>query len=1100
MPEVLPASDPVPASPAQQGIWLTERLGLAREAFHMPLRITFERVDADVLADAVRMVTERHQALSARLVEREGRVWQEPADRRPELLVLEAHDRGEQLEKVLEEEAARPFDLENGPLARFTLYLGPDGSAELLAVVHHAVFDGNSKDVLVRDLATAYRGLPLRPPALGSTAAPDPRVVRAAADHFGPRWAAATAPVLPGVARTPTAAGPGESVDRRLTGPEYRALVAAAERTGVTVFEFLLAALHGLLRRYGGESVPVSVPFSTRSPELADEIGVFVNELPVHPPAATIATKTSATDVATDDEVTFAAFATAVRAELRAGYPYRAVPFGTAVGGLEPRVGLAPVSLGYRRRGPVPRFTGPGGGTAGVHWAVHNRTARNTLHLQVVDTGDALDLGLQYDPAVLAPDAARRTAGHFANLLAGAIAAPDTPLADLPLLDAAELRAVTVVPNATVRAYPAGLTVLDLVREQAAATPGAIAVSAADRRYTYRELVSRADELAGVLRAGGIRPGDLVALHLDRTAELPAALLAVLAAGAAYLPLDPGYPAQRLALVLEDSGAVLLLADREPAPGVAAVAPAVLRLPGAADRAAEHPATAEPPVTRTDPGPGDTAYVLYTSGSTGRPKGVVVGHRALVNLLTSFADRLGSGPQDVWLGLTSLSFDISALEIYLPLITGGRLVIAPDGLAVDGPGLLALIAEEGVTHAQATPSGWRVPLTAAGTPAPRNGPRDAPQDGVGSGPADALAGVTALVGGEALPLPLARELRARTARLFNVYGPTETTIWSTCSEVPPAPNRVGIGRPISNTRAYIVDARSRPTPLGIPGELLLGGDGVAQGYLGRPELTAERFVPDPYGPPGARLYRTGDRAVWTPEGELDFLGRIDDQVKIRGHRIELGEIEAALLGHPALAQAAVAVREEGDGEPFLAGYLVPAPGSAAPAAAELREYLRRTLPSAMVPQRYQVLDRLPLTPNGKLDRRALPVPPRETPATAPRETPAAAPQATPAAATVATDAVPHSTGTAPMVQEVPAPPGATGDDGITETVRQIWAEILDLPEIGPEDDLFDLGGHSLTIIRIAARIRDALGVELDFDLFFDVPTPAGIAAAVRERL
>ncbi|MCX5409283.1 amino acid adenylation domain-containing protein [Streptomyces sp. NBC_00335] len=1033
MSEVLPLPDRRPASPAQQGVWLTERLGLAREAFHMPVRISFDRIDTAALVRAVAAVIGRHPALAARLVECDGRVWQEPAAQQPELVQLEAPEDEADLEKRLEEEAARPFTLETGPLSRFTLHRRSDGSAELLVTAHHSVFDGNSKDVLTRDLAAAYGAAPLPSPSTTAPASPaeDPATVRRAAEWYGPRWAAATDPVLPGVSRTPTVAGAGETVEWSLDGAEARELAATAALGGTTVFEFLLAALHGLLRRYGGEAVPVSVPLSTRTRELTGEVGLFVNELPVHAPAA-------------DASQTFTAFAAAVRAELRAGYPYRGVPFGAAVSGLSPRVGLTAVSLGYRRRGPDPDFAGTG---ARIAWAVHHRTARNTLHLQIVEapkSGDALsgglDFSLQYDPAVLAPDAARRIAGHYNTLLAGAVADPGARLLDLPLLDAAELRAVTTGPNATARPYPTDRTVLDLIRAQAAATPEAIAVSAAGRHLGYRELLARTDQLAAALRAGGVRPGDLVAVHLDRTADLPAALLAVLATGAAYLPLDPGYPAERLALVLRDSAAVLVLADREPAPLVAAAAPAVLRLPAPS---AQDPAEAAPDADHgAAPGPDDVAYVLYTSGSTGRPKGVAVGHRALVNLLTSFADRLDSGPRHAWLGLTSLSFDISALELYLPLITGGRLVLAPDGLAVDGPGLLALIGAEDVTHVQATPSGWRVMLAAGSA-------------------TDALAAVTGLAGGEALTLPLARELRARTARLFNVYGPTETTIWSTCSELPADPGHVRIGTPIANTQVYIVDEQLRPTPLGIPGELLIGGDGVAHGYLGRPELTSERFVQSPFGPPGARLYRTGDRAVRTPDGELDFLGRIDDQVKIRGHRIELGEIESALLEHPALAQAAVAVRTEEDGEPFLAGYLVPAAGAPAPAPSDLREHLLRTLPAAMAPQRWLTVERLPLTPNGKLDRRALPVPPREA---------------------------------------APAPRAADAGDETTGTVRRIWAEVLNLPDVGPEDDLFDLGGHSLTVIQIASRIRDALGVELDFDVFFDVPTPAGIAAAVRERL
>ncbi|MET9857272.1 AMP-binding protein, partial [Streptomyces sp. NPDC006450] len=704
MSEVLPLPDRTPASPAQQGVWLTDRLGLAREAFHMPVRISFDRIDTQALVRAVAVVTGRHPALAARLVERDGQVWQEPAARRPELVQLEAPEDEADLEKRLEEEAARPFVLETGPLSRFTLHRRSDGSAELLVTAHHSVFDGNSKDILTRDLAAAYgpasHGVAIAPaePAASAPPTADADTVRRASEWYGPRWAAATEPVLPGVSHAPTVAGAGETVEWRLGAAEAEELAAAAALVGTTVFEFLLAALHGLLRRYGGESVPVSVPLSTRTTELREEIGLFVNELPVHaPPAA-------------DASQTFAAFAAAVRAEVRAGYPYRSVPFGAAVTALSPRVGLTAVSLGYRRRGPDPDFADTG---ARVDWAVHNRTARNTLHLQIVEAPRSrraprggVDFSLQYDPAVLAPDAARRVAGHYSTLLAGAVADPGARLLDLPLLDAAELRAVTTAPNATDRPYPADRTVLDLIRAQAAATPGAIAVSAAGRHLSYRELMTRTAQLAVALRAGGVRPGDLVALHLDRTTDLPAALLAVLAAGAAYLPLDPGYPAERLALVLRDSGAVLVLADREPSPLVAAAAPAVLRLPApsAYDPAGDAPDAA--------PGPDDVAYVLYTSGSTGRPKGVAVGHRALVNLLTSFADRLDSDPRHAWLGLTSLSFDISALELYLPLITGGRLVLAPDGLAVDGPGLLALIGAEGVTHVQATPSGWRVMLTA----------------------------------------------------------------------------------------------------------------------------------------------------------------------------------------------------------------------------------------------------------------------------------------------------------------------------------------------------------------------------------------------------
>ncbi|MFF0410585.1 amino acid adenylation domain-containing protein [Kitasatospora sp. NPDC004745] len=1094
----MPESSAVPASPFQQGVWLTERLGPVHGAFLMPVRISFDRVDAAALGRAVAELTRRHGALSRVFVERDGRILQEPGPA-PQLEVVDASGDGpEGLAKRLAEDAARPIDLRTGPPARFTLHLGGGGGAELLIVVHHAVFDGESKDVLVADLAAAYAGalggpasapdhpgrpdllaahpagpahLAAPPPAVPSPP-PAPELVRRAADWYGPRWAAATDPVLPGLPRAVTAAGPGEAVGWRLDAPERARLADAAARSGVTVFEFLLAALHGLLLRYGGEAVPVSVPLSVRGPGQAGELGMFVNELPVHAPAGA----TAASD--------FAGYARAVRAEVRAGYAFRTVPFGVAVGGLTPRVGLCPVSFGYRRSAVAdPVFPGS---TARVDRAVFNGAARNTLHLQAVDTAEGLELSLQYPPAVLSPAAAGRVAGHYRTMLAAATERPDAPLGSLALLGRAERRLVTAEWNDTARDYPRDRTVLDLVRERAAGTPDAPAVVApavlapvgsppADAgavavagpvRLSYRELLARVDGLAAALRGAGVGPGDLVALHLGRSADLPAALLAVHAAGAAYLPLDPGHPAERLAHLLADSGATLLLADREPAPAVLAAAPAVLRL-GAAPTAAPAPAAAGSPSA--------LAYVLYTSGSTGRPKGVEVGHRALVNLLTSFADRLGSSHRDAWLGLTSLSFDISGLELLLPLVTGGRLVLAPDGAATDGPRLLDLVRREGVTHVQATPSGWRVLLAAGPLP----------------------PGLTALVGGEPLPLPLARELRSRVDELTNVYGPTETTVWSTWRPIPTAPDTVPIGRPIANTLAYVLDPDGRPLPVGVPGELHLGGEGVAQGYRGRPELTAERFVEDPFA--GGRMYRTGDLAAWTEDGELTFHGRIDAQVKIRGHRIEPGEVEAVLLAHPAVAEAAVAVHEETPGEPELVGYVVPSPG-AGPAGgaepvpdaesvtdaepvtdAELREHLRRTLPAVMVPRRYLRLDRLPLTPNGKLDRRALPAPPRPDAVASATASPPAAP-ATPATA-------------------APARPGAAAEqpDEVAATVLAIWREVLALPELGPDDDIFELGGHSLTIIQITARIRAALGVELDFDLFFDVSTPAGIAAAVRER-
>ncbi|MFD4908953.1 condensation domain-containing protein, partial [Kitasatospora purpeofusca] len=459
-----------PASPAQHGIWLTSRLTHVPEVFHLALRIGFDRIDTDALARAVAATVARHPALSSALVERDGVLHPVPAGRAPALTVAEpvgeplgecADACADAAAKRLAEELTLPFDLARGPLVRFTLDRRADGGAELLVVAHHAVFDGHSKDVLVADLAAGYAAAlrssvadEERPEGVASAAgadtdantdadsAPlDPDLLARAAAFHGPRWAAATAPVLPGGPRAVTDAGPGESVSWRLDGPARAALADAARTAGVTRFEFLLAALHGLLHRYGGEAVPVAVPFSTRGPRQRDTIGLYVNELPVYAPAGQ------------DGDTPFARYAAAVRAEARLVSAHRAVPFGSAVPGLTPRAGLAPVSFGYRRRTTAdPAFPRS---TAEVDWTVFPHAARNTLHLQAVDGADGIELSLQYDPAVLASAAARRVAGHLATLLAAAVADPATPLGDLPLLDGAERQLVTTAWNDTAHAYPA---------------------------------------------------------------------------------------------------------------------------------------------------------------------------------------------------------------------------------------------------------------------------------------------------------------------------------------------------------------------------------------------------------------------------------------------------------------------------------------------------------------------------------------------------------------------------------------------------------------------------------------------------------------------
>lgn len=561
------------------------------------------------------------------------------------------------------------------------------------------------------------------------------------------------------------------------------------------------------------------------------------------------------------------------------------------------------------------------------------------------------------------------------------------------------------------RARLAPPTLVEMFEDRAAAEPGAVAVVESvvegavegTAALTYAGLRDAASELAGRLRRAGAGRGTLVAVFAERSATTLAGYLATLMTGAAYLPLDPAYPADRIAMVLEDSGASVVLAAPRLAERLPPHTARVVLLPSSVRPPAGPPVVRKPvppgpsgPGAREAPRPEDPAYVLYTSGSTGRPKGVVVPHRALASFLLAMRDLLASDASDVWLSVTTPSFDISCLEMYLPLVTGGRLVVAGPGLARDGAALAALIDRSGVTHVQLTPSGWRVLLDAGFSGRSR----------------------TALAGGEALAPALATELRARVGRLWNVYGPTETTVWSTAWEVPPGCGATSIGRPIANSSVQVVDDELRPVPPGAEGELLVGGDGVAHGYLGRPRLTAERFVPDPCGRPGSRRYRTGDVVRVRPDGALEFLGRSDDQVKLRGHRIELGEIEAALEDQPGVRQAAVAVR---DGR--LIAYVIGRADA---------DVLARRLPAYMLPSAYVPMAAFPLTPNGKLDRRALPDPGR-----------------------------------------IPAPSGRLPRNARDRIVARLVAEVVGLPSAGMDDSFVGLGGDSISAMRLVRLAREA---------------------------
>jgi amino acid adenylation domain-containing protein len=621
---------------------------------------------------------------------------------------------------------------------------------------------------------------------------------------------------------------------------------------------------------------------------------------------------------------------------------------------------------------------------------------------------------------------------HYESVLQALVEDPGQRLSNLSLLTRIERERFDSWQG---RAQPCGHETLpDAIAAQVARTPGAIAVAGRGESLTYADLDRRSNQIAQRLRGLGIVPGERVGVSVERSAAMVAALLGVLKAGGAYVPLDPAFPLDRLAYMLEDAGVRVVVADKGSAAELPPHDAAVVTL----DEPEEWTGVSDAAVASTAQ-PEDVAYVIYTSGSTGKPKGVAIPHRAIVNFLRSMAEEPGLTSSDVVVAVTTLSFDIAGLELFLPLTVGARVEVVSREEAGDGAALQARLASSGGTVLQATPATWRLLLEAGWHGHP---------------------GLRMFCGGEALPRDLADKLLDGGGTLWNLYGPTETTVWSTVEQVPPGPGLITIGRPIANTQVYVLDAAGQRVPVGVLGELYIGGAGLAQGYLGKPELTAERFVPDSIGgTPGGRLYRTGDVARWLPDGRLECLGRVDHQVKVRGFRIELGEIEAALTAHPAIRAAVVTVHPDPAGEKRLVAYVIP-DVDPPPVVSDLRHALKARLPDYMIPSVFQVLQAFPQTPNGKIDRKALPAP----------------------------------DGVRPHLESSYVVPR----NAVEQTIATVWQEVLGVESVGVFDNFFDLGGHSLLLVKAHGRLQGRFERELSIIDMFRYPTVDALAKHVSQ--
>ncbi len=1046
---------PLPLSFSQERLWFLDRLGAGASAYNVPAAVRLAgALDPSALQRTFAEVARRHEALRTTFGERDGVPFQVIAAELgvplpvADLSALPAEASERETLRLATEEAGRPFDLARGPLFRTLLFRLGAAEHVLTVTLHHIVSDGWSTGVLVREMAALYDAFAAGRPS------PLPELPIQYADYavwqrqrlqgealekelaFWRERLTGVPPLeLPTDRPRPAQAsfrGGHRAVE--LAADALSGLNALCrESEGTTLYMVLLAGFETLLLRYSGQDdFAVGAPVANRGrSETEGLIGFFVNTLALR---ATLA-----------GDLTFRGLLRRVKETTLAAFAHEDMPFDKLVEELQPdrEPGRNPLFQVITTLQNQPRTELAMGGLELEGLGVETGTAKVDLTVAWAEADGRLYGSLEYSSALFDGATAERLARHFATLLGGAVADPDRTLWELPLLDAAERRQTLVDWNRTAAPFPREAAIHELFAAQAARHPGAVAVEFGDQRLTYGELDARANRLAHRLRRLGVGPEALVVLSIPRSLEMIEGMVGILKAGGAYLPLDPTLPRERLAFLVEESrpaAVVTLEAHLDALPDFGERAVCLDR-----DRAG---LAAEP---ADEPRSGVTAdnlvYVLYTSGSTGRPKAVAVPHRGLVRLVVG-ADyaRLDAG--ETFFQFAPLSFDPSTLEIFGALANGGRLAVAPAG-----PFSLAelgrIIRRHGVTTLWLTSGLFHQMI----------------EEGL-----DDLRGVRQLLsGGDVLsPAHIRRALEALPeVEIIDGYGPTENSCFTTCYRVdrddPPAAY-VPIGKPMANTTVYILDRELRPVPVGVPGELFTGGEGLARGYRGRPELTAERFVPSPLAgevdPPGARLYRTGDLSRWRPDGNVEFLGRMDSQVKIRGYRIEPGEVEAVLAGHPALAECAVVVRREDNGERRLvACYVAAAPVTPA----ELKEHLGLTLPAYMVPSAFLELPALPLTVSGKVDRRAL----------SRLEAPAG---------------------------DGPSETYAEPETPVERQIAAIWRDLLKHERIGLHDSFFDLGGHSLLATRVLSRLRETLNADLSLAVVFERPTLAGLAAAVEEAL
>ncbi|MEO7020167.1 MAG: amino acid adenylation domain-containing protein [Ktedonobacteraceae bacterium] len=1045
-----------PLSFAQERAWFLDQLQPGLAVYTIPVAFRLRGpMNLPALEQSVHEIVHRHEALRTTFAMHDGHLVQiivpelQVALRVSDLRHLAPAERETEATRLLEEEAKQPFDLskgEGGSLLRTALVRVNAEEYVFCLVVHHSISDAWSLSIFYDELTALYHAFVAGQPS------PLPEVDLHAADVavWQRQWLQGA--VLeeqlnywrehlrgtPALLNLPTdrprpamQSFRGAMTSTWTLPPSLtKALRDLSQHEGTTLFMILLAAFQVLLLHSSGqEDFVVGTPIANRNRiELEGVMGYLLNTLALR--------------CQLGGNPRFCDVLKQVREVALGAYAHQDVPFEKVVEALQPERALSHSPLFqvmFVLQNPV----------EGLHLTnlsitqveTWNKVAKCDLTLVVGGKENNLEIVVEYNTDLFDADTLERLLGHYQQVLASIVAEPTQRIATLPILTPAQREHILVEWNQTVVIYPENLCIHALFEEQAKRTPEAVAVVFEEQQITYQELDQRANQLAQHLHHLGVGPEVLVGLCLERSIEMVVGLFAILKAGGAYVPLDPSYPPERLAFMLHDAQVAVLVTQQHLHQKLFEQKTHVVYLDSAWEVISQQPVEKLPIHVCGE----NLAYVIYTSGSTGQPKGVQITHQAVGNFLSSMLQCPGLSEQDTLLAVTSLSFDIAGLELFLPLIASARLVVAGRDMARDGQHLGEYLMRCGATCMQATPATWRLLLEAAWP---------------------GQANLKMLCGGEALPPDLAAQLRAKGGSLWNMYGPTETTIWSAIEPLEVVVGPVLLGRPIANTQIYLLNAYFEPVPIGVPGDLYIGGNGLSRGYLQRPALTAERFVPNPFSrQPGARLYRTGDLARYRSDGALEYLGRLDHQVKLRGFRIELGEIEAALVTHPSVRESVVIVREDIPAEQRLVAYVVPQDEQAdqeaatsndklTPISTQLRHFLQTKLPDYMLPSAFVVLEALPLTPNGKLDRQALPAP--EEGASQPENT-----------------------------YEAPRTP-------VEEVLAQIWAQVLHKEQVGIRDNFFALGGHSLLATQVISRLRQTFQMDIPLHALFEAPTVAGL--------